>query len=582
MTSGDTGRLDNEQSRLSAENKGSTSFTWAFGFVRPHAIAVVGVAVLSIAATGIGLAQPYLTKHLIDDGLIARDGSTLALYCGLLFAAAIAATALSGANRWYYVKVSAKVLFAIREAVYRHLQQLSPRWYAGRTRGDLMARIDGDVAEVQRFAIDPLLALTNGLIALVGSVALMVSLSGGLALLAFALLPFQVLYLRKMRPAVERRTRVVRERTGNVTGFFLDRLQTMKLIQSSGAEEREAGRLGQLNRTYLKDLLSQQVISFLATAGPGLMTALMTAVVFLVGGIMVINASLSLGALIAFSAYLVRATGPVNTLLGLYVGLQRARVSLERVRELTDARPEASSPKKPISLPKEANGTLELKAVTFAYATSDAKVFDGATLTLKGGHKFGITGPSGVGKTTLIDLILRHYDPNQGSIYLDGTNLTDLDLKDLRHRIVVVEQDTAIVAGTVSENIAYACPEASEAQIIQAAKSALIDKDIQALSDGYETLLQTGGSTLSGGQQQRIAIARALLQDPLVLILDEATASIDAETATDITHTVDTLFGNRTRIVISHHPEALAGADQIVELMGGNFVPVKIGQSAKQ
>jgi ATP-binding cassette subfamily B protein len=573
VTSGGSGRLDNEQNKSSAENKDSTSFLWAFGFVRPHAMAVVGVAVLSIAATGIGLAQPYLTKHLIDDGLIAGDGSTLALYCGLLFTAAFTAVALSGVNRWYYVKVSARVLFAIREAVYQHLQRLSPRWYAGRSHGDLMARIDGDVAEVQRFAIDPLLALTNGLIALVGSVALMIMLSGKLAMLAFALLPLQVIYLRKMRPAVERRTRVVRERTGDVTGFFLDRLQTMKLIQSSGAEAREADRLGRLNSTYLKDLLSQQVISFLATAGPGLMTNLMTAVVFLMGGMMVIDDALSLGTLIAFSAYMVRATGPVNTLLGLYVGLQRARVSLDRVRELMDAAPDIVPSENPTGLPQKANGTLKLQSVSFAYSPSETQLLDYANLTIKGGHKVGIIGPSGGGKTTLMDLILRYYDPDQGSIYLDGIDLTELDLNSLRSNIVVVEQDVAIIAGTIAQNIAYACPDASEEQIIRAAVSAQIDNDIRAMSDGYETKLQTGGGSLSGGQRQRIAIARALLQNPLILILDEATASIDAATATEIATTVDALFGDRTRIVISHHQEVLEGADQIVELVNGGFIP---------
>jgi ATP-binding cassette subfamily B protein len=582
VASENSGHFHEGQSNPSTEAVGTISFKWVFEFVRPHVLALSGVAALSIVATGIGLAQPYLTKFLIDDGLIARDSQMLATYCGLLFAAAIMSTALGGANRWYYLKVSARVLFAIREAVYEHMQRLSPRWYARKSRGDLMARIDGDVAEVQRFAIDPLLALSNGAIALAGSLALMISLSGELSLLAFVLLPLQVIYLRKLRPTVERRTRIVRERTGDITGFFLDRLQTMKLIQSSGAEDRELDKLGQLNQTFLKDLLSLQITNFFASAGPGLMTALMTTIVFLTGGMMVIYEAMSLGTLIAFSAYLARATGPVNTLLGLYVGLQRARVSLDRVRELMDAIPEVSSPATPISLPREANGTVELKTITFAFTASGAKVFDGATLNIQGGHKIGITGPSGVGKTTLIDLLLRHYDPDHGSLHLDGVNLTDLDLLELRSRVVVVAQDTVIVAGTIAENIAYACPEATDEQIVQAAKSAQIDNDIQAFTDGYQTMLQTGGETLSGGQKQRLAIARALLQNPLVLILDEATASVDEDTAAEITRSVDALFGDRTRIVISHHPVALAGADQIVELVDGGFVRAQIGQQGPQ
>jgi ATP-binding cassette, subfamily B, bacterial len=574
VTEGGNKRLRDGHQEAPIRRADATAFAWAFGFARPHARALLGVAALSVAATGVGLAQPYLTKLLIDDGLIAGDVGILGIFCGLLLAAAVGSMALGGANRWFYVSVSARILFTLREAVYLHLQKLSPRWFARRGRGDLMTRVDGDIAEVQRFAVDPLLALTNGVIALAGSVALMISLSGQLSLLAFALLPLQVIYLRKMRPAVERRTRVVRERTGDITGFFLDRFQTMKLIQSMGAEGREADKLQTLNGSYLKDLLALQITSFLTTAGPGLMTAVMTTIVFLTGGMMVIDGELSLGTLIAFSAYLARATGPVNTLLGLYVALQRARVSLDRVRELVDAEPEVTSPDVPTALPSDADGSIELQAVCFAYDDPTAPVLRDATLKISGGTKVGIGGPSGAGKTTLIDLILRYFDPEQGHILLDGVDLKDMDLKELRRRVVVVEQDTSIITGTVAENIAYGCPTASEAQIIEAARAAQIHNDIESQEKGYATLLRTGGDTLSGGQRQRIALARALLQDPLVLILDEATASIDATTATEITRTVDALFGDRTRIVISHHPIALEGADQKVELVDGSLVPV--------
>ena len=548
--------------------------TWLLGFVRPQALSIIGVLALSLAATGIGLAQPYITKFLIDDGLIARDVGAIALFCGLLLAAALGSTALGGLNRWVYTRTSGAILFRIRETVYRHLQTLSPKWFARTPRGDLMARIDGDIAEVQRFAVDPLLALTTGVIALAGSLALMLSLSAQLTLLAFALFPLQALYLRKIRPAVERRTRTVRERTGDVTGFFLDRFSAMRLIQSVGAEEREADRLSRLNQTFLGDLLELQVTSFFAAAGPGLMTAVMTAVVFLVGGMKVVDGVLTIGTLIAFTAYMARATGPVNTLLGLYVAAQRAKVSLNRVRELVETEPEVSQPLNPLPLPAHAAGAIDLTDVTFSYQTEGQAVLDCAQLHIEGGTKMAITGPSGGGKSTLIDLLMRHFDPDTGQIRMDGVDLKDLDIGQLRSQIGIVEQDATIIAGTITENIAYARPGASTEEIEGAARAVRIDSHISSLPKGYDTVLETGGEILSGGQRQRIAIARALLRDPLVLILDEATSSVDTSTAREIIETVDDLFGDRTRIIVSHHSQPLEGADRIVELRDGQFLPL--------
>jgi len=311
--------------------------------------------------------------------------------------------------------------------------------------------------------------------------------------------------------------------------------------------------------------------SFFATAGPGLMTAVMTSVVFLVGGMMVIDEVLTIGTLIAFSAYLARATGPVNTLLGLYVAARRAKVSLDRVRELIETAPEVTQPPVPQSLPPDGTGVIDLSDVDFSYEPAGPPVLDAAQLHIEGGAKVGITGPSGGGKSTLIDLLIRHFDPDRGQIMLDGVDLKNLDLDELRSKVCIVEQDATIIAGTMAENIAYARPDAERTEIEGAAAAARIDDHIKTLESGYDTALESRGETLSGGQRQRIAIARALLRNPLVLILDEATSSVDADTAAEIIDTVDNLFGEKTRIIVSHHQGALKGADRIWELRNGRF-----------
>src|ERR671919_779851 len=302
---------------------------WLFSFVRPRARRLAAVLAVALLGTGLALAQPLLTKLLID-----------------------------GANRYQHVALSADVLFALRLAVFRHLERLSPTFYARRPTGDLLARLDGDVAEIQRFAVDGLLAAVSAAIGLVGTVALMLLLSWQLSLIAFVLLPAELVFLRLMRPRVEVATRHLRERAGELSSFLVERLGAIKLIQSVGAEEREAGALDALQGGFRRDLLAQQMVSYVAGGVPALLTQASTALVFIFGGWLVIEGRLTLGTLIAFAAYLGRATGPVQTLLGLYVAAQRALVSLRRVVELTAERPAIAAPAAPRALPAAGRGEV--------------------------------------------------------------------------------------------------------------------------------------------------------------------------------------------------------------------------------
>ncbi len=435
-----------------------------------------------------------------------------------------------------------------------------------------MARLDGDVAEVQRFAVDSALAFLNGIIGLAGAVVLMIVLSPLLSLFAFVLLPVQFLFLRIMRPRIESWTRILRERASDVSAFFFETLGAMKFIQSVAAEKREAAQLSTLQDHYFQILRPLQMLNFATASVPTLLTLLSTALVFIAGGYLVIEGSLTLGTLIAFTAYLSRATGPVHTLLGLYVAMKRAQVSLGRVAEITDAEPAVRPPASPQAFPSDAVGHIVFDGVRFGYDPEQAPILRDVTVDIPGGSKVAVLGASGAGKTTLIDLLQRHYDPDSGAIAIDGSDLRTLALDELRRRVAVVAQDTVLFAGTIADNIRYAAPEADEARIREVGRLALVDAFADELPDGYQSQVGSRGTQLSGGQRQRIAIARALLQDPLVLILDEATTGIDPESEQAIRAAIDLLFAGRTRIVVSHHSTIADDADRVFELSDGRLV----------
>ncbi|BAQ82090.1 MULTISPECIES: ABC transporter ATP-binding protein [Pseudomonas] len=544
----------------------SAALGWLYGFVRPHRLAIGGLLGLSVCASLLVLVQPWLTKLLIDDGLLARDFPRLVLIAGLMIGAGLLGTLLSGVNRYLHTRLSGRILFALRDDLYRHLQRLSPGFYGQRRIGDLMSRLDGDVAEIQRFAVDSLFSAVSSVIGLVVALAMLLTLSWQLSLLALLLIPLDVLWLRWMRRKVERDVRQLRERSADMSSFLVETLPVMKFIQSAGQQQREAQRLDRLGQGYLNQLLKLQVTEFFTQAVPGTLTSLSRACAFLIGGYWVVQGTWQLGALIAFSTYLGMAVGPVQSLLGLYVAIQRMTVSLGRVMELRGEEPGITNPEAPLPVPEQ--GELHLHAVHFCHP-GRGMTLQGIEARIPYGRKVALSGSSGAGKSTLIDLLQRHHDPQSGQVLLGGIDLRQLDLTQLRRRVAVVSQDIVLFRGSLADNLAYSVPDASREAVAEVARLAQLQSLIEALPEGLDSPLGERGQQLSGGQKQRIAIARALLQDPMILVLDEATSAVDEATEREVIEAIDRLFAGRTRILISHRPSTLADAELRFELREG-------------
>ncbi len=562
---------------------------WAWSFVAPHRATLVAIALTSLLGVGVGLAQPWITKLLIDDALIGGD---LRLLVGLslgMVGIGIASTALSAWNRWIYIRASGRILFAMRGRVHAHLLTLSPRFYARWKTGDLMSRLDGDIGEILRFAVDAPLAALNAVLVLAGALTLMLLLDPWLTALALALLPAQLLFLRWVRPIVDRRTRALRERADEVSSFLVRGLQAVKVVQAFRAEAAERRQLDRLGGRYLDDLLRLQMVNFAAGAVPGLFGSVGNALVFVVGGLMVLNGSFTLGGLIAFTAYLGRATGPLQSLLGLWVAVRRARVSLDRVMEILDAAPDVRDPPQPRRLADHAAASVVLDRVSFRHEADGPRsrheadgsrshheadgplVLDGASLEVRAGSKVVIVGASGAGKSTVVDLLHRHFDPEAGTVRIGWEDVRDLALADLRRQVAVMGQEVVLFPGTIADVLRLGAPEADDAAVDRAARAAQLGPLLDRLPLGLATPVGEAGALFSGGERQRMALARCLLLDPAVLVLDEPTSALDAATAAALAAEIDRLFAHRTRIVVSHRPDMLAGADAVWELRDGRF-----------
>jgi len=541
----------------------------AIAHVVPYWRRLALVLTLSLVSTVAALYIPYLTRLLIDRALLGADSRVLVRVIGQFAALTLGSFFLNVVSGLIYTRTSAEILFDMRLALFRQLQRLSPRFYAEMPVGQIATRLNADIGEIQRVAAEIALAWVGNVIFLVGSVVILFRLDRVLFAVSFAIMPISLWALVRYRARLEAAVSGVRDRSADVGSFLIETLLGMRVIVGFNAQEREAQRFRAHNDRFIDALMSMRKLTYLSGGVPGLLLSAGSGAVFLVGGMRVIDHSITMGTLVAFIAYQMRLIWPIQALMGLYASLASARVSLRRVNEILDAPADVVEAPNAVSMPAS-RGAITLSDVTFAFGR--APVLDRVSLEIREGERVAIVGRSGEGKSTIADLLVRQLDPQGGVVQLDGVDLRSVRLADIRRHVLVVDGEPFVFHATIAENIRYAKPDASDAEVASAAQSAGLGALIARLPNGIQTTAGERGRALSAGERQRVAIARAFLADPTVLVLDEATGALDPATEAQVAAGYEAVMEHRTTIIITHRLELARRADRVIVLENGRVV----------
>jgi ABC-type multidrug transport system fused ATPase/permease subunit len=553
---------------------------------RPYRGWLVIILLAMLVETIAGLAGPWPLKIVIDDVVghgtvpawavrvlgpsLAADGRALAAMAAasLVLIAGLGGLA-SYVDNYYTESVGQWVANDLRLRVYDHVECmcLSFAYYDTHQTGVLLSTMTDDVSTVQDFVSSSTLSILIDVMTIGGMLGLMFWLNWDFTLLVVAVAPFLLLFVARFRRAVKRATREVRRRESDVVAVLQAGLESMRTVQAFGAQDVEAARLGKASHATVQAALSARRVKSLLSPVVALIVSSCTAVVLWRGAGLILAGTMTIGSLTVFLAYLARFFKPVQDLAKMSTAVAQTTVGLERIQSLltiqmiTPERPDARDP-------EAVTGAIAFEHVAFAY-TPGVPLLRDVTFSIAAGQFVGVVGTTGSGKSTIVSLIPRFYDATAGRILIDGTDIREYTLRGLRRQIGFVLQETVLFRGTVRENIAYGRHLATDAQIVAAAKLANADEFIVRMPDGYNAPIGERGVTLSGGQRQRIGIARAFIRNTPILILDEPTASLDAESEQLVMEGLERLMKGRTVVMITHRLHTLRHADQIIVLHDG-------------
>lgn len=542
---------------------------------------MVAAAIVFLAlAAATTLALPLAVRRMVDHGFASSDGHFINNYFGMLLALA-ALLAVASAMRYYYViTIGERVVADLRREVFSHVTSLSPSFFDVNQSGEIVSRLTADTTQIKSaFGSSASQALRNTILCL-GAMGMMIYTSPRLSALVLGAIPLIVFPLVGFGRSVRKRSRAAQDTLAQTSAFASEVIGATRTVQAFGGEATANGRYGgTVESAY--DAARTAIKARALLTGFGILLVFGSIVgVLWYGAQSVLAGTMTAGTLGQFVLYSVIAASSLGQLSEVWGELSAAGGAAERLTELLQEVPAIRDIENPVALPSPPRGEVEFETVSFAYpARVSAITLNSLSFKVKSGETVAIVGPSGAGKSTIFSLLLRFYDPSAGSVRLDGIDLRQARLAELRSRLAIVPQDVTIFAASIHDNIAFSAPDASREAVRAAAKAAQADEFISRLDNGYDTMAGERGITLSGGQRQRIAIARAILKDAPVLLLDEATSALDAESETLVQKALDGLMENRTTLVIAHRLATVLKADRILVLEDGRIVEEGTHQS---
>ena len=542
-------------------------------FLARYKLLVLGALVSLVAAATTALMVPIAVRRMVDNGFSTDNSTFINNYFGMLVLLALMLALASGLRYFFVITLGERVVADLRNAVFDHVTKLSQDFFDRSNSGEIVSRLSADTTQIKSaVGATASVALRNIIMGL-GAVGMMVVTSPKLSALVIGAIPLIVLPLIAFGRSVRRRSRAAQDMLANANSYAGEQISAMRTLQAFTNEKMVIGRFAKAVENAFAAARSSVFARAILTSFAIFMVFSSVVGVLWFGSNDVLSGTMSAGQLGQFLLYAVFAASSLGQLSEVWGELAQAAGATERLTEILDEVPAIAAPSNPVALPVPALGEISFENVIFHYpARPEKAALAGLDFSVKPGESVAIVGPSGAGKSTIFSLLLRYYDPQSGTIRVDGVALPEADPLAIRGRMAVVPQDVAIFASTLRENIAFGRPDATDEDIIAAAKAALAHDFIMALEKGYDTLVGERGMTLSGGQRQRIAIARAILRDAPILLLDEATSALDAESEMLVQKGLEHLMTGRTTLVVAHRLATVLKADRILVVDEGRII----------
>ncbi len=547
---------------------------WLFGLLRPYRVRVFWMMVALVLATAASLAPPYLAGLAIDKGITPGDLNALTLIVLAFLASAIVFWGATYVQTYLVGWVGQRALQDLRERIYTHLQSMSLGFYTRNRPGVLISRMTNDVQALDTLVTDGIVTMVSSVLTLVSIVVILLLIDVQLALITFLTFPLLAIGSVIFRVASANAYRMTREKIANITAYLQESLSGVRVVRSFGQETRHMNEMSVLNEENRE--VNMRTVYLNASYFPAveLLSAIGTAAILLFGGYQVLDGNIEIGILFAFVGYLQTFFDPIQQISQLYTTYQQGMAALDKIFDLLDTEPDLVDPPNAID-PGEIRGAIDLEDVWFGYAENPGREMDWALtdidLRILPGQTVALVGETGAGKSTLAKLVARFYDPQRGRILIDGVDVRELDSNALRSRLGIVPQEGFLFSGTIADNVAFGRPGASREDILDALHTVGGKPLIDGLPDGLDTEVGERGTSLSAGERQIVAFARALLAEPRILILDEATSNVDVRTEKRIEQGLEKLLVGRTAIVIAHRLSTIRRASRIVVLEHGTI-----------